>query len=291
MQNISSSQLTIAKDLISKIESKALQRGDHLRERELAKNYGVSRTLIRGALDLLVESGALEKHSNRGFFVPETLAEISMLPSDPIDAIYAQATRDWFEQRVPATFTDTDFQQRYKVSRPLVKRVLARLSQDGIIERNAGQGWHFPPTLNTRSAHDDSYAFRKILEPAGILEPGFKFDKEEADALEEQHLQALQNSAVSTSAETLFVINSSFHEVVAKWSGNQFILSSIVRQNRLRRLLEYASLPDSNRRHQSLQEHLDILSLLRKGDNLEAAALMKRHLRASEAVTSDRMKL
>jgi DNA-binding GntR family transcriptional regulator len=51
-----------------------LDPGAHLREGELAAEYGVARHSLRAACDALVHRGLLEKRTNRGFFVPALTA-------------------------------------------------------------------------------------------------------------------------------------------------------------------------------------------------------------------------
>jgi len=63
----------------------------------------------------------------------------------------------------------------------------------------------------------------------------------------------------------LFESNSRFHETLAKWSNNRFILQSIKRVNQLRRLVEYQQ-ASTNRKPRQTQahEHLEILDALSK---------------------------
>lgn len=286
-RKVPGSQLTVARGVMAEIENGTLKEGDHLRERDLAERFGLSRTPVRGALSLLVERGVLEKRDHSGFFVAAPTAAPD-LPDDAVQALYDRAALDWFEGRVPAQFTDRDFQNRYEIGRPTAARVLARLAEDGIVLRNPGQGWHFPPTLQTEHARRDSYAYRQIIEPAGILSATFRLDAVEAEALVEAHRHRLAEAEDGDRVgdiDAAVALNTHFHESVAAWSGNQFLHAAVRRQNNLRRLFEYRSLPGSGRVARSLREHLAILDLLMRGDTLGAATTMREHLRA--AATSD----
>ena len=77
-----------------------------------------------------------------------------------------------------------------------------------------------------------------------------------------------------------FEINSRFHEAIAPWSGNRFLLDAIRRQNALRRLSEYHWFSDLKPESVkgSLNDHIAILAAIVAGEMDWAASLMKRHL-------------
>ena len=94
----------------------------------------------------------------------------------------------------------------------------------------------------------------------------------------EQETIAAGGYATMTAFE-LFEANCHFHETLAAWSGNRFILQGVRGTNRLRRLIEYrnASQGRGPRRAQVL-EHLEILDAVAANDRKKAAALMRAHL-------------
>ena len=77
-----------------------------------------------------------------------------------------------------------------------------------------------------------------------------------------------------------------FHEGIIKMSGNPMFLHALERANQLRRLAEYRLKLNPQRIAVQSREHLEILDLLAKGDNLEAAHLMRRHLSGALASKS-----
>src|SRR5690606_14464699 len=87
----------------------------------------------------------------------------------------------------------------------------------------------------------------------------------------------------SLPARQLFELDASFHETIAECSGNTFLLQSIQHQNRLRRLLEFASYTNGRRVREWCQEHLRIITALQEGDRARAADLMKGHLERAKA--------
>jgi DNA-binding GntR family transcriptional regulator len=80
-------------DLERRVLEGEFRPGEHLREHELAEQYGVGRHTLRAAFDVLVRHGLLARERNRGVFVPELtprdLGEIYELRT----ALEAQAFR------------------------------------------------------------------------------------------------------------------------------------------------------------------------------------------------------
>ncbi|MCZ4088818.1 GntR family transcriptional regulator [Sinorhizobium psoraleae] len=54
-----------------------LSTGDHLKTQQLADRFGVSRSPVREAMDMLATQGLLEQKENRGFFVKEITDSIA----------------------------------------------------------------------------------------------------------------------------------------------------------------------------------------------------------------------
>ena len=77
----------------------------------------------------------------------------------------------------------------------------------------------------------------------------------------------------------LFEANSGFHETVASWSGNRFILQALRRANQLRRLVEYRhAAREREARRVQIVEHLEILDAIEAGNMAQASTLMRQHL-------------
>jgi DNA-binding GntR family transcriptional regulator len=80
------------------------------------------------------------------------------------------------------------------------------------------------------------------------------------------------------SAEALHERGVRFHETIVGASGNPFFLDTVRRINRMRRLLSYRSMIDRTRYRQQCEEHLEILDLLKAGQNAQAASALRRHI-------------
>ena len=144
--------------------------------------------------------------------------------------------------------------------------------------RKQGRGWLFQPVLDSTNAHDQSYRFRMVIEPAAVLEPTFRINTAEFKRCRRQQQAMLDGDILRLSRVQLFQIGSEFHEMIVACSGNQFLLDAIKRQNQLRRLIEYRAHLDRSRLSRQCREHLELLDLLEAGNREDAAAFIRRHL-------------
>lgn len=281
-------QLKMARSILDHITRHGLEAGSHVTEQELAEEFQVSRSPIRGALLFLLEKGVVVQRENRGFFIAldghELLPSDLSLPKTEEEELCVSIAKDWFEKKAPQSFSEAAFRRRYNLGRLVASRILLRLSEEGVISRNPGHGWQFEPTLNTQRAHDDSYAFRLALEPAAILAPSFALDKGLAEISRRRHETALEVAPEDAPLGRLFDIDAEFHQLIGISSHNSFFQAAIERQNSLRRLVEYESLLDKSRFVQSCAEHMRILDALENGQQRSAADLMRRHLQIASEV-------
>lgn len=279
-------QLEMARSILEYLYRRGMNAGDHLTEQELVEEFQVSRSPVRGALSYLAERGVVERRPNRGFFVKVNSRELRLdrldLPKTTEQKLLVAITGDWFEKKVPQSFSEAEFRRRYSLGRMTASRILLKLSEDGIITRNRGHGWRFEPTLDTRAAHDDSYAFRMVVEPAAIRSPSFELDRGLAKLCRHDHEMALlKPGQEAPSLSTLADIDAAFHQLIGVSSHNRFFLAAIERQISLRRTLEYAT-RDKARMFDSCLEHMGILDALERDERENAAGLMSRHLATAQ---------
>lgn len=256
--------------------------GDKLVTQKLANRFGVSRSPVREALSVLGSTGLVEQRPNRGFFVrddapPATVPVSELLPRESRSE-YRRIAEDWLSDRIPAEVTEQMLRERYGLTRAQVTSVLVRATREGWAERKQGYGWRFLPVAKTPEAFAQIYRFRMILEPAALMEPTFHLDR---DILVEQRRiqqRMLESDIQRLPAEQLIENGSTFHEELVRMSGNAFMHMTLVRLNRMRRLLEYRSTIDRERLCIQCSEHIRILDALEANDPIEASYLLKRHL-------------
>ena len=273
----------IARQILDLVSEAKFDPGHHLREQHLADALGVSRTPVRAGLKELTRMGAVEARPNQGFFLLKRSNELELLEIEQSKSndqkLYEQLVHDRIAGVLPESFTQTEISQRYEVDRGVLTRTLVKLSEDGLIARNAGHGWRFLQTLNSDVALRNSYGFRLMIEPTALLTPNLHVDRQMLKRLRAQHLRLITHPDITqVPAKEIFETDALFHELLAEASGNLFVVQAIQQQNRLRRLLEFGSYHNKRRVKEWCEEHVAIIDALRENKQEQAAELMRKHL-------------
>jgi DNA-binding GntR family transcriptional regulator len=275
------SQLLLARQIVAYVLEHKFEKGHHLVETTLATRSGVSRTLVRASLKHLEKEGMVEPRRNQGFFLLRRWDELNVgaisVPPSAADALYRRIVRDRMSAKIPEKITQVALMERYSADRGALLRALETMADEGIVTKNKGHGWTFLPTINTENSVRNSYDFRRILEPSGILLPSFRVDPVALERLRVTHL-AVQADSNTTSGSHLFDLDAEFHETVASFTGNSFYFQAIQQQNRLRRLLEYRGYANWPRVRDWVREHLTIIDVLAAKKFSRASQLMTEHL-------------
>jgi DNA-binding GntR family transcriptional regulator len=284
----------IARQIVARLRRHRPVAGERLVELKLAAELGVSRSPVREALRLLETHGVARLEPHRGYVVgggARALARAQRaLDDEPGDASYLQVAADRLAGRLPEAFTEADLMRRYGVTRARLGVMLARMAREGWIERKAGYGWKFLPTLASAEAHQQSYRFRMAIEPAAILEPTFHVDRAAFARLRAEQQALVEGRIRRLSAAELFEIGSRFHETIVGCCGNPLFSEALQRVDRLRRLIEYRAMADTERFIVQAREHLTLLDLLEAGERERAAEYLRRHLEAVGVVKSSALK-
>jgi DNA-binding GntR family transcriptional regulator len=272
----------LAARILDHIQSENLGTGDHLAAQDLAGRFGVSRTPVNQALGLLHAKGVLQREKNRGYFVGEAKdlspSAIGLAEGDTVSKAYFALAEDHLRGSLPRQVSESYLRERYRLTRAQLTAVLSRAAEEGWAERRAGYGWGFSPVLSTQESLEQTYRVRLALEPAAVLEPGYRLDPDTAARLRAAEERLLAGAIATDSADALHERGVRFHETVVGASRNPFFLATIQRINRVRRLLSYRSMLDRTRYPQHCREHLKILDLIERERNEEAAAALRRHL-------------
>ena len=283
--------LRIATDLTRKIQAGDLEPGAHLATEALSHEYQVSRSPIREALAILSERGFIEAKRNRGCFVKAIGVGDALMPlllSDDAkdqDAYFLFA-EDWLNDRIESEVTELLVRERYSLTKTQAQDVLARAGREGWAEPKPGYGWRLLPVAKTPEAFEQIYRFRAVIEPAALLEVSFRFDRVVAATLRKTQEKLAAGHVDKFPVEALTAAGATFHEELIRMSGNPMYFQALARANQLRRLAEYRLKVNPQRVILQSTQHLEILDLLERGDNLEAAHLMRRHLSGALAAKS-----
>ncbi|HEX7891755.1 MAG TPA: GntR family transcriptional regulator [Ramlibacter sp.] len=287
MQETRRSTRGLGEQLAGKIEfmiaEESLDPGTPLVERALAERFMVSRSPVREALRLLAERGTVGPRPEGGYVVltkPKVSPFTGAFETEPPEErIYLQIGEDRLSGALPEKVSESDLMRRYGVTKAQLGAILRRIANEGWIERLPGHGWQFLPILTSGETYDQAYRFRILIESAALHEPGFRVDEAALrKCLAEQ--QALIDGAVEwASPAQLFDANTRLHETIAGFSGNVFILESLKRINRLRRLMEYRKAVNREAAARRCREHKTLIELLLSGQREAAADFIRLHLR------------
>ncbi|BEP64421.1 GntR family transcriptional regulator (plasmid) [Variovorax sp. V213] len=280
---------SITAQLLELIRADALPIGSHLAAQTLADRLRVSRTPVNDALGLLHEKGVLRRERNRGYFlaqpverpVAELVDQFGLQEEDAIGSAYFRIADDRLKGLLPDEFAEALIKTRYGLTQAQLTAVLGRIANEGWIEKKPGYGWVFSSMLTTADSLLQSYRLRLALEPAALLEPGYKLDPRVLERCREAERHLLNGGIETDTAIQIHERGVRFHESLVEASGNVFFIDTIRRVNRVRRLLSYRSMQDRKRYKEHCKQHLHLLDLLEKEHNEKASQAMREHLQST----------
>lgn len=277
----------LARKILDILRREQASAGFHIREQWLADVLGVSRSPIRTALKDLERLDIVRSERKKGYFLEadvdsEAFEKID-LPMPETERIYRQIASERFASLIGDQISVSHLVRRFETSRSVIQKVLARMQEDGLLEKTAGHGWVFGPALNDEASYRESYRYRLLIEPAALLEDRFHLPAAARDGLRRMHQAALSNGLANETIASLVDIDAAFHENLGEACGNRFLSQAIRQQTRLRRLSEYERYTARERLTRSFEEHLSILDAIERGAFADAAERMAAHIRTSDA--------
>jgi DNA-binding GntR family transcriptional regulator len=280
-------QSELAARILHMLKQEGAAPGRRLVEAELCQQFGVSRTPVRGALKQLESQGIVEGRTNRGYVLATPIKEAP--PAEPLNPqleeerqLIAQIAEARNNGELLTDVAQQEICRRFGVSVGMAVRVLRQLSDMGLVERKAGNGWTFLPSIDSPRAQSESYAFRRLIEPACLLQPGFEADPLLLKDMRERHIAFSRMPWRDTLAVDFYDMNSQFHEQLARFSGNRYLYGAVKQQSQLRTFLNYHWNYGVERVRESIDEHVAIIDALMSGDRAKASQLMFDHLVSSE---------
>jgi DNA-binding GntR family transcriptional regulator len=270
----------LATRILRSLKDQNAQPGHRLVEMDLCAALGVSRTPVRGALQLLAAEGMIATHEGRGYVLAKTVHEVPEDKSEDADhnRLFAALSEARAKGKLSDHFTQQALVRNFGAPLASVIRVLRHLAELGLVERKPGNGWAFFP--HTRVLNE-SYAFRRALEPQILQQPGFKLDRAWAEKARAVHEKLRRKPWRAGDGAAFHEINADFHEQLARCSGNRTMLRAIQHQLQLRRFLSGQWDYPMEQVHGAIDDHLEILAALEAGYADKAAALMLHHLTLS----------
>ena len=278
---------SIASQIVELIQTEGLETGSHLPAQMLADRLRVSRSPVNEALALLHEKGIVRRERNRGYFVAQAVTgsladivgQLGLPESDVVTSTYFRIADDRLKGLLPDDFTELLIKNRYELTNAQLNAVLGRIAREGWAERKPGYGWQFSSMLTTPDSLLQSYRLRIALEPAALLEPGYRLDPKIIERCRAAEHHLLAGGIETDTADQIHDRGVRFHESLVEASGNSFFIDTIRRVNRVRRLLSYRSTQNRARYVEHCKQHLHILALLEQERNDEASEALREHLR------------
>lgn len=272
-------QHELAERILGMIREDGLAPGSRLNESGTAKRLSVSRTPVRAAFDALSERGVVRRLPNKGL---ELLAVPEPEPDAPategVERALARIASDRHKRLLEDEISELEVMRRYEIGRLDAQRLLARLADLDMVERKPGYGWRFLHDPDDPDVREERYRFRLLIEPMGLLEPGFRIDPGWISDMRARHHETLAAPWSEDSPIGFFEMNAAFHEGLAAASGNRFIHSAVRRQNELRRLANYDWVFGWERVEINCREHLRMMEYIEADDREVASVLMRSHL-------------
>jgi len=279
---------SICAQIVDLIHAEGLRVGSHLPAQRIADRLRVSRSPVSDALALLSGKGLLRHEPNRGYFVAQPIEQparvvrdLGLAETGDASRAYHRIAEDRLRGQLPDAFSAALLRNRYGLTPAEVDAVLDRIASEGWAQRKPGYGWVFSPMLTTPDSLLQSYRMRIALEPAALLEPGFRLEPSVLARARAAEQRLLDGGIASDSAAQMHDRGVRFHESLVQASGNPFFIDAIKRVNRVRRLLSYRSMLDRTRYRRQCRQHLQILDLLEQGRNEDAASAMRDHLQTT----------
>jgi DNA-binding GntR family transcriptional regulator len=278
-----------------------LPRGLVLLEGPIAEIMQTSRAPVQRALQRLESDGLIHRFDGRGFLVgpPDEhiaplRAEIKSLglvvPQSVDEALQSRSSwqriYDTVESDVAACVVfgqyriiEIELAEHFAVSRTVVRDVLSRLQERGLVRKNQSSHWIAGPL--TAQSIKDHFALRRLLEPPALVSAAPELDRSRLVSVFERFV-AKEAALPAGTEESLEEFETLLIDTCVLTTPNEK-LADMIRNNLLpvlasERLLRQLGLPSDRT---AITEHRLIVELLLRGAVDAAAAMLGRHIDAS----------
>lgn len=300
----------IAEDVLrGNIVSGVLPPGLVLLEGPIADVLQISRAPVQRALQALEAEGLVHRFAGRGFLVgppgaapnrTDVKALGMVVPRDADEALQSRASWERIYNEVEADvagcvvfgryrIVEMELANHFNVSRTVVRDVLTRLRERGLVRKNQSSHWIAGPL--TAQTVKDHFVLRKMLEPPAIRLGARAVSQARLEALLKR-LRAAEDATAAGSLREIEAMQAEFIECCVLAAPNER-LKDLVRNNLLPvtaadRLLRRLGLPGDPA---IITELRLIAELLLRGATEAAVSMMETHLDALLSRTIAQMKI
>jgi DNA-binding GntR family transcriptional regulator len=163
----------------------------------------------------------------------------------------------------------------FRVSRSPVREALGRLVENGLIDKQARQGYSVR-RFDLREIHD-LYDVRLVLELA-IVERVCARGMEPDEVMRLERYWRGLHDGLPRMAERLVESDEEFHEVLARAAGNRVLQQMLKQVEKRIHFVRLADITDPERLRTTCLDHLAILRAIRERNPAQAAAAIRRNI-------------
>ena len=176
------------------------------------------------------------------------------------------------------SLTETSLSARLGVSRTPLRAALHRLAEEGLIEVVPNRGAVVVGIGDEELV--DIYKIRIRLEGLASAEATKRINEEDLKKLRDS-VELAEFYIRKQDAEHLKELDSEFHNIIYKASGNRLLCKTLTELHRNIQYYRKRSLAVADRLEKSIAEHREILSAIERGDAEAADRLTSAHIEAA----------
>ncbi len=295
--------------LAANIASGRLPEGTRLFTAAVADRLGISRPPARRALSMLEKEGVLRALDAKGFIVGKAQAaqavtrNLHLLDLDLAGELtlnVGQASWERIFEKIEYDvmncspfgayqISEAAVGELYKVSRTVVRDVLSRMQERGLIAKDRSSHWIAGP-LSARTL-DEAHEVRRLLEPCALGGALQLLDRDDLIAMRARVRMTLESGGAPTQA-AIDRLESDLHQTCIRSVRNRRLFD-IIGRSQLSHVINrlfgtYIGIHDESG---MLSEHRLVFDHLILGDSIGAEAAMRHHLDADHARARARLKV
>lgn len=296
--------LAIETVLAQAIAAGTLRPGTVLTEEPVARIVGTSRTPVRKALAELMDRGVLARFDGRGFVVAgaaphrprvtRAMLGLDGAPPPEPPPVSAERIARAFEGVLAGALpfgcwriNEQAAADHYGVSRTVIRELLSRLQDRGILRKDPRSHWLIGPLTARDVAH--YFAVRCRLEPLALRESAPLTPGREIEAMV-QRLEAGLALGDDLTPEVFEALEGDLHAHLLARCPNPHLLR-MIRQSQLALIVNqvFATVVGARSFQAAFREHAMVFEYLKRGSHDMAAQALEEHLRLSAARTRQRL--